>query len=106
MAVATFFRRTYRDPVVEYYFLPGRRDIRLTVRFGDVLIHQEYFQDGNRIWKQESCRFSNVFEAEVRALEILSASESDIANVYRSSLLGKCSSRLVQESSCQYSSAA
>ncbi len=49
-----FFRRTYKDPVVEYYFLPWRDDIRLTRRFGLVYVHVRLLDHltQNSVWSK------------------------------------------------------
>jgi hypothetical protein len=65
------FERRFRDSVVEYYFLPERRDIRLTVRFGDVLVHRELLVSGNYSWEAEPERFASLVKAEDYALGIL-----------------------------------
>lgn len=71
MVTPILFRRKFQDPVVEYYFLPGLPDIRLTVRFGDVLVHREQLLDGNRSWEPEPFRFASLSAAEKYALSLV-----------------------------------
>lgn len=68
-----FFRRTYKDPVVEYYFLPWRDDIRLTRRFGLVYVHVRTFsafESANVVWRSLSSH-QKLAEAEYHASRIM-----------------------------------
>ena len=69
MVALRFFQLEFRDNVVEYYFLPARRDVRLTVRFGDVLVHYKQFMEGNFCWETDPVLFSTLVEAEHYVLQ-------------------------------------
>lgn len=75
-----FFRRTYKDQVVEYYFLPWRDDIRLTRRFGWVFFHYliRCPESGNLLWTCAS-KHTSLLTAESEVLQ-----REAIAQSYRS----------------------
>jgi|GEM_PF-3016554 len=70
-----FFHRQYKDPVVEYYFLPANKEVRLTKRFGKVFVHRRLFDAGssNKMWLQEPAIFADLVTAEQYALSLLSS---------------------------------
>lgn len=71
-----FFRRTYKDPVVEYYFLPWRDDIRLTRRFERAFVHVKVFDPAamNLVWKEVSPGLKSLLQAEMFGLALSSNS--------------------------------
>lgn len=75
MSGLQFFRRRYKDAVVEYYFYPRCNDIRLTVRFGMVLVHRRLIDvaSGNRCWFQEAVCFTDIRQAELHALLLIAS---------------------------------
>lgn len=68
-----FFRRGYRDPVVEYYFLPSNKNIRLTRRFGKVLVHHRGYDlyTRNSAWLPAPETFMDLATAEEFALALM-----------------------------------
>jgi hypothetical protein len=75
MSGLQFFRSRYKDAVVEYYFHPLHGDIRLTVRFGLVLVHRQFIDaaSGNRCWLQEPVSFPDICWAERYALSLVAS---------------------------------